>query len=268
MLCIEVHPGMSHDETDTGRCVAHVLVMSRVRLRHHLAADQHVRRLEDGIAEILVNAADGQLRIIGAIDILVSEYLADGIFLSEMGAGERPAHHAAVPGKAPVGFVSGDQVVTEHVEESTVGRHGAAIDAFVADGVTDGIRHLRDTAALLDFREIVLQVLVQPVGHGHIIFVGDHIDTVRVLLEGIRGELTTDIHRQQEHERHRHREPHEVHCPVQSVLSQEIPKALHIRTIRNGISRMILHDFRKMIMVQLNTKRPTHRCRRRCRTRR
>ena len=47
-----------------------------------------------------------------------------------------------------------------------------------------------------------------------VVLVGDDIGPVGILLEGIRGQLPLDIHRQQEHERHRHRQSHEVDHPV------------------------------------------------------
>ena len=53
-------------------------------------------------------------------------------------------------------------------------------------------------------------MLVQPVSHRHIILIGNHINPVCILLKGICGQLPLDIHRQQEHEGHRHREAHEV----------------------------------------------------------
>ena len=227
LLRIEIGSGVRHDETDATGCIVHMLVVGRVRFRHHLSAYQHVRRFEDGIAEILIDTANGQLCILGPIYILHRENLADGILFPEMGYGECLAHHATVPGDAPVGFVAGHEVITEHFEESAVGGHRAAIDTFAADGITDGLRHHRHAAAFLDLREVVLQVLVQPIGHGDIVIVGDQINPVSILLEGVRGQLTLDIYGQQQHESHRHGEAHEVHRPVQFVLFKEVPERFH-----------------------------------------
>ena len=102
-----------------------------------------------------------------------------------MGIGKLPAHHTAVLGNAPVGLVSFQQIITEHLKEGAVSRHRAAIDSFSVNVERCRRCDVGHAATLLNFREIVLQVLVQPVTHRHVIFIGNHIDSVRILLERI-----------------------------------------------------------------------------------
>ena len=117
----------------------------------------------------------------------------------------------------PVILVAGRQFITEDVKESAVCRHYLSIDQFSADPVDmerRGQSHIGDAASLLNLREIVFQMLVKPIAHRKIVLIGNDKYPVGILLEGVRGQLPLDIRRQQEHERHRHREAHEVDHPV------------------------------------------------------
>ena len=61
VLGIEIGSGIGHHKTDTSSGIAHILIVSRVCFRHQLAPDQHIRRLEDGVAKVFKDAAHGQL---------------------------------------------------------------------------------------------------------------------------------------------------------------------------------------------------------------
>ena len=202
---------MCHHKADTAACVAHFFIIGRIGFGHYLATQQHIRSLQDGIPEILIHATDGELAI---IIFVIGYYLTDGVFVPEMGIGKLLAHQTAVPGHAPVCLVAFHKVITENVKERAVGCHRASVNQFASDGESVGRRQIGHAATLFYFREVVFQVLVQPVSNIDLSFSGNHIDSVCILLKGIRGQLPLNIHRQQEHECHRHRQSNEVDSPV------------------------------------------------------
>ena len=104
-----------------------------------------------------------------------------------MGIGKLPAHHTAVLGNAPVGLVSLHQVIAEHLKEGAVRCHRAAIDSFSVNVERCRRCDVGHATSLFYFRKIVLQMLVQPIAHRNVIFIGNHVDPVGVLLESIRG---------------------------------------------------------------------------------
>ena len=207
---LEVGIRISHHKADSAAGVAHPLVIRGIDLCHYLSPQQDIRSFQDGVSEIFIDTANGEL----IVSIIVCNHLTNRIFIPEMDIGELPAHHTAVPGHTPVGFVAFHQVIAEHLKEGTVRSHRAAIYQLSSNGKSISRSHVSHAATLLDLREVVLQMLVQPITHRHVILIGNHIDPVRILLEGIRGQLPLHIYRQQEHEGHRHREPHEVDSPV------------------------------------------------------
>ena len=200
-----------HHKAYSASGVRHIFIVGRIGLGHHLAAHQHVGRLQDGIAEILVDATDRKGKTTRIIEL---DDLADGVFIPEMGIGKLLAYHTAVPGNAPVSLVALHQVIAEHLKKGTVGRHSATIYPFPVNGKGGGGGHIGHAATLFNFRKIVFQVLIQPIAHRNVILIGNHVDPVGVLLKGISRQLPLDIHRQQEHEGHRHRQSHEVDSPV------------------------------------------------------
>ena len=131
-----------------------------------------------------------------------------------MGIRKLPAHHTAVPGHEPVGFVAFHQVITEHLKKGAVRRHRAAIDSFSVNVERCRRCDIGHATPLFYFRKVVLQMLVQPIAHIYVIFASNSIDPVCILLERIRGQLPLDIHRQQEHKCHRNGEAHKVYSPV------------------------------------------------------
>ena len=119
-----------------------------------------------------------------------------------MDIGELPAHHTAVPGHTPVGFVAFHQVIAEHLKEGTVRSHRAAIYQLSSNGKSISRSHVSHAATLLDLREVVLQMLVQPITHLDAVVIAYNKNPVGILLERIRGQLPLDIHRQQEDKCH------------------------------------------------------------------
>ena len=196
---LKVGARIGHHKADAASGVAHPFIMGRIDLGHNFASHQHIRRLQDGIAEVFIDAADSK-RI---IRIIIQGYdLANRILVPEMDIGELPAHHTAVPGHTPVGLIALHQVIAEHFKEGAIRCHCATIHQFASDGKGRSRSNIGHAAALLDFREIVLEVFVQPIAHRDPVVIGNHIDPVRILLEGISGQLPLNIRSQQEHERH------------------------------------------------------------------
>ena len=173
-----------HHKAYSASGVRHIFIVGRIGLGHHLAAHQHVGRLQDGIAEFLVDATDRKGKSTLIIEL---DNLADGILFSEIGVSKLFANHTAVPGNAPVSLVTLHQVITEYLKKSAVCRHGATIYPFPVNGKGGGGGHIGHAATLLDFRKIVFQVLIQPIAHRNVILIGNHVDPVGVLLESIRG---------------------------------------------------------------------------------
>ena len=190
---LQVCTWISHHKADAASGVAHTFIMGRIDLGHNFAPHQHVRSFQDGVPEIFIDAADSK-RI---IRIIIQGYdLANRILVTEMGIDKLPAHHTAVLGNAPVGLVSLHQVIAEHLKEGAVRCHRAAIDSFSVNVERCRRCDVGHATSLFYFRKIVLQVLVQPITHHHVILIGNHINPVRILLERIRGQLPLDIRRQ------------------------------------------------------------------------
>ena len=196
---LKVGARIGHHKADAASGVAHTFIMGRIDFGHNFAPHQYVRSFQDGVPEIFIDAADSK-RI---IRIIIQGYdLANRILVPEMGIGEFPAHHTAVPGHTPVGLIALHQVIAEHFKEGAIRCHCATIHQFASDGKGRSRSNIGHAAALLDFREIVLEVFVQPIAHRDPVVIGNHIDPVRILLERIRGQLPLDIHRQQEDKGH------------------------------------------------------------------
>ena len=246
VLGLQICTGMRHHEADTAAGVAHLFIVGRIYLGHNFSPHQHIRGLQDGIAEVFIDTAYGNKRSACIIEL---DNLADGIFVPEMGIGKLFAYHAAVPGDAPIGFAALGEFITENLKKGTVSCHRVAVNQFAADGERIGRSHIRYTAALFNLREVVLEVLIQPITHRDALFTGYYIDPVGILLERIRGQLPLDIYCQQKHERHRHRKPHEVHPRIQFVLSKKVPKTLHNYILSFQILRFAQNDTTSPLII-------------------